>query len=1062
MTDEDEPVTIRAGRQRTIIAALALAVGHPLHVEELIDYLWGDAPPATAVKTAQTYVARLRALLPEGWIGSATGGYELTIDPAGVDAWRFERGLADAQASLRTFDHRAAAAALEDCTRLWRGEPTDLGDQARGRAAAARLREMWLGAQDDLTDARLALGDAATLVADLEAAVRAEPLRERRWGQLMLALHRSNRQADALRAYQRARAELVDGLGLEPGAELRALERAIIADSPTLQLTSSRTSAPSSRALPAGVAVIASGRLAGRGRELAWLGEKWSGVVSGARLIVGVHGEPGIGKTRLAGELGRLAHEEGALVLYGSGEPGALTPYEALVDAIRPLVRQTDGRAVERLPRWAASELARLVPEIGDRADAAGMPDVDTASGRRRLFEAVVVLLDQVADGVPVVLLVDDLHWVDADGVALLRFLVRAMSNRLLLLATNRTGDPSSDRRWQELAARPPPEVEVAELEVGSLDLDAVAELTGGDSDAARSIHASTGGSPLYVTEVLRFRDASGRLPGPDEVPPGIQQVIAVRLSDLDDIARRMIEAAAVAGGGAAVVELAAAAQVPDRVALDAIEQTIAAHLLHEDPDSPGSVDFTHDLVRAAVLHEVSTVRRAHLHLRIATVLQGASVPDRGRAAEIAHHLGSAGGPRPDIARWHATAARHAMDQAAWEGASEHLEVALANLEPDDVGGRVRVLGDLGRAARGAGREDAAKRHYRSALDLVNRMGRPEDAARIVLAWTEIPVDVRHDLAPTIEILRRTLDALPRDSPLRAQVMGRLAYSMAWAGQSGATELADEAVALARQTTDPVSLARTLQFSTSSRDQFDAFDPAGIAGELHALIPHIEDPVLEAQAVQAWFVGCVQRRRRAEADRALGQLRAVAERHHLVEATFRAELAQAHLALADEELDTADRMAEELLAEADQSELQNLFLFAGALVFDVRRAQGRLAELVPWFDAVHASGEQIARVPAMRALALVESGRREEAREVLTTMTGDLTSTVAPAERPHSIAMLAEVAASLEDTRAAAVLRPQLVPWSGLVVYDGVNGPLEPVDRFIAGLPAPTSARRPA
>jgi hypothetical protein len=123
-------------------------------------------------------------------------------------------------------------------------------------------------------------------------------------------------------------------------------------------------------------------------------------------------------------------------------------------------------------------------------------------------------------------------------------------------------------------------------------------------------------------------------------------------------------------------------------------------------------------------------------------------------------------------------------------------------------------------------------------------------------------------------------------------------------------------------------------------------------------------------------------------------------------------------------------------------------------LYDIRRAQSRLAELLPWFESVHASGERLARVHAMRVQALVAAGRTEDAAGALTDMVADIHTSIAPAERPHSIVTLAEVAAALGDVTAARTLRPELERWTGLIVYDGVNGPLEPVDDFVAKLDA--------
>jgi DNA-binding SARP family transcriptional activator len=1059
VTTADGEIVIAAGKQRTVLATLALSVGRPVRVSELIDGLWGDDPPATAVKTIQTYVARLRHLLPDGWIDSIPGGYAMAVDPAAVDAWRFEHAVADGRDALRAFDYETAVARLEEGLSLWRGEPVDLGDQSRGVAAAARLRELRLGTEEDLAEAKLALGAGAELVADLESAVQDQALRERRWGQLMVALYRGGRQADALRAYQRARAALVDGLGIEPGPELRAIERAVIDRSPTLLASGGgdrRRERLPPAAIPPGLAAITTQPIVGRTAELGIIAERWRQVVDSNRRVVVAHGEPGIGKTRLVGEAALLAHREGALVLFGRCEPEALTPYQAVVDALRPFLRTLPPASLTAIPGWEITELARLVPELGDRLGREPGPIVDEPGARHRLFESVASFLGRQADARPVVLVVDDLQWIDRGGAALLRQLVRSLPAQLMVLATHRSGEPESDARLAELAAQLPPDADLELVLVGSLDEDAVHELTGGDRDDAVAVRAATGGSPLFVTELLRFRAATGRLPGHGDVPSGIRQAIAGRVGRLGVASRRLAEAAAVAGDGAVTAELASAIAMTERDAIDAVDHSIAAHVLCERPDAPGAVSFTHDLVRATILGDLSATRRAHLHRRLAAaIVETTGDRDGARAAEVAHHLAAAAGgdTDPEVARWATAAAHHALSKLAWETAITQLELALTHLPSGDATQRMTLLAELGHASRATGHETNAKQHYTDAISIAWTAGATEDVGRIVLAWTEIPVDVRRELDEVIAVLRQTLDGLPAsDSPLRAQLMARLAYSMAWAREPAARATADGAVAMARRTGDPVALARALTFSTSSRDQFEAFDPAGCAGELRGLLDTLDDPVPVAQALTAWFIGCVQRGDREAADEALHRWRTVADEHHLVEAGFRASVAGAHLALGDGHVALAERSAGELLDTAARSELRNLFLFAGALFYDVRRAQDRLAELLPWFESVHASGERLARVPAMRAQALAAAGRADDAAAALTDLVADIGTSITPAERPHSIVTLAEVAAELGDAAAARALRPEMERWFGLIVYDGVNGPLEPVDDFVSRL----------
>ena len=228
---------VTAPKERVVLSWLALRAGATVRAAELMSVLWDDDPPVSAAKTLQNYVSALRRVLPVGAIDTVPGGYRLAVGPDDIDVGRFERFAREGVVALGAGDAVLAADRLTAALRLWRGEPlTEVADRPAGTAEATRLAESRRGVEEQLFDARLGLGEHAVLVADLDAAVAAEPLREKRWGQLMLALYRCGRQADALRAYQRLRTVLADELGLDPGEEIRNLEAAILAQDSLLNV----------------------------------------------------------------------------------------------------------------------------------------------------------------------------------------------------------------------------------------------------------------------------------------------------------------------------------------------------------------------------------------------------------------------------------------------------------------------------------------------------------------------------------------------------------------------------------------------------------------------------------------------------------------------------------------------------------------------------------------------------------------------------------------------------------------------------------------------------------
>ena len=208
-------------KPRALLATLALAAGEAVSAERLIDELWGDDPPETAANALQVHVSQLRRALGADAVRRRPPGYELAVPPEAVDLVRFERLLETARAA----EPERAAGVLREALALWRGDP---------EVDRPRLEELRLAALEDRIEADLALGRHGELVPELESLVAQHPLRERLRGQLMLALYRAGRQADALDAYRATRVELVEQLGIEPSPALQQLERRILAQAPEL------------------------------------------------------------------------------------------------------------------------------------------------------------------------------------------------------------------------------------------------------------------------------------------------------------------------------------------------------------------------------------------------------------------------------------------------------------------------------------------------------------------------------------------------------------------------------------------------------------------------------------------------------------------------------------------------------------------------------------------------------------------------------------------------------------------------------------------------------------
>jgi DNA-binding SARP family transcriptional activator len=222
---EDGPLSLGGPKQRALLALLLVHANETVSTERIIDELWGEQPPRTAASSLQNFVAQLRRLLGPDVLATRAPGYVLRVDPGAIDAGRFESLLAEA----RECSPGERVEKLRQALALWRGQPlADVAFEAFAQNEIRRLEELRLTATEERIEAELELGRQADVIGELEALVRANPLRERLRGQLMLALYRSGRQADALRAYHEARRVLIEELGIEPSPALQHLHSSIL------------------------------------------------------------------------------------------------------------------------------------------------------------------------------------------------------------------------------------------------------------------------------------------------------------------------------------------------------------------------------------------------------------------------------------------------------------------------------------------------------------------------------------------------------------------------------------------------------------------------------------------------------------------------------------------------------------------------------------------------------------------------------------------------------------------------------------------------------------------
>jgi len=431
--------------------------------DRLVDHLWGDDPPADAAKALQVHVSRLRrALDPDQVLHTRPGGYLLSVERSQFDLARFEERASAGARMLAADEPAAAREALADSLLLWRGPPlAELAREPFGRGEIERLEELHLVALENRIDADLMLGGHSAVVGELEALVRREPLRERLRAQLMLALYRCGRQAQALDAYRSARRALVEELGIEPGKRLQELEQAILRQDASLDLPERVIEEPE----PPRPGRRAAGIFVGRKRELAELTAGLDDALAGRGRLFLVAGASGIGKTRLADELASGAKDLGVHVLWGRS--------------------WKDGDAP---PHWVWQQALRSL---------GALPDSDDRFSR---FDAVVRLLRSA--GEPALLVLDDVHAADAASIDLLGDVAGDLAELSVLVVATYADDAPPPRELDRLANH----AAHHRLRLPALTVDEVAEFlrrAGATGDLA-AIHAETGGNPRLVWQLVR------------------------------------------------------------------------------------------------------------------------------------------------------------------------------------------------------------------------------------------------------------------------------------------------------------------------------------------------------------------------------------------------------------------------------------------------------------------------------------------------------------------------------------------------------------------------------
>jgi DNA-binding SARP family transcriptional activator/tetratricopeptide (TPR) repeat protein len=1062
------------GRQgRLLFAYLVLNRTRGCPRDELIDVLWPEGPPAAADSALSALLSKLRRALGEG-ILEGRGELRLRLgDAVRVDIESSIAAIGEAEAAIEAGDatlaaERARAALATDLQ-------TFLPDAEGGWTAEQRreLDTIRLRALETLAEAGLRQGGRELGAAEqaAHAAVAAAPFRESGHRLLMEIHEAAGNPAEALRAFEDLRSLLREELGTTPGpAAMTVFERVLRGEPAPVRRVAERpaTGAPGwePNRWPAPLAsAVDRHALVGRSVELAYLARCWREAADGQRALVLLAGDAGIGKTRTAAELAARAHEEGAIVLYGRFDEETLTPYQPVVEMLRGWSAGAPLDALrERLgPR--ATELAILLPEFGppptDHAANGAMSGPEADAQRFRFFDAVAALIGEIGAEAPLVLVFDDLHWADRPTLQLLRHLVRAPApRRALFLGTYRESEISDRHALHELIGDLRREGTLRRLELAGLTEpevgELVAELASAPSSAAfvRALAGETDGNPFFIEEVVRhIRDTSGALTHEitlEEagVPDGVREVTARRLRRLTENTRAVLLVASVIGREFDYDVLEAVVGRSGDELVDALEEGVEARVLRE-AGHVGRYAFTHALVRATLYDSISQLRRARVHGKVGETLVRLRGGDLDpHLAMLAHHFAQAAPvERPDRAIDFALAAARRADRLlAWEEAAQHYGAALrarelAGAVDDQV--RAELLLALGASQDRAGLEDEARETFQAAIRTARQLADPVLLGRGALGvagpWSMLS---RSDPS-RVELLEEALSALPEeDSPLRARLLARMSLELYYAGEPELRlALSEEAVEIAGRVDDPRTLATCLDarhYALWLPENVE--ERLEVAAELRRVAEQTGDPELELQGAGWTIIDLMELGDIQGVDIQIAAASKLAEALHRPIWLWWTSLFRGARAQLAGEFDEAERLAQETLAIGQRGQAENALHYYAQAMFNIRREQGRLAEVE---GAVRGFIELYPAIPAWRsalALLLLELGRPDEARaEFERAAAGGFADIPHDANWLIAVTLLAEVCGGLGDGERAGELYGLLEPYAGRNVVVGRN-----------------------
>ncbi len=809
----------------------------------------------------------------------------------------------------------------------------------------------------------------------------------------------------------------------------------------------------------------------GRAAERAAIEEAMVLARDGARQVVLLSGEPGIGKTRLSSYGAHRAHAERFAVCWGACSEELAVPYEPWIEVCSQLVEHAPQELLNRFVDRHKGELGRLARNLERRvADLPAPQTSDPETERYLLFSAVAGLLQDVAQSVPVCVVLDDLHWADGQSVALLKHVVRTVEQGALhLIATYRDSDLGKDHALTALLADLRRVEGVQRISLHGLGADEVAQImtvvAGYELDEdllqlAGQIAAETDGNPFFVGEILRglwesgaltFDEASGRWnidsSAAIALPESVREVIERRVERLGNEALEVLTQAAVIGRVFDLELLESMLEIGESQLLDHLEAAVAASLLDESSERVGQFRFAHALINQTLYEGLGVTRRARMHGRVAQALEELYGEDPGEhLAELALHwrLAAVSLDRAKAADYALRAGQRALESLAPAEAVKLFTDAVELTGDLDSAERCEALIGLGEAQLLSG-EAAYRETLLEASRIASAMADAELAARAALANNRGVVSSAFG-----EIDAERLAAIDRaielDDPpnraRRARLLGIKALELEWDPDFGMRRaLAEEAVSLARATEDARTLAEVITMWEAIRAPDTLAWRIGLAEELVGCAAEVGDPALRFSTHNFDFHTCLERGDLERAKLALQQQELIA--HELDQPTINwlATAVTAGWELMHGDLVAGERLAERALQigqEAGQPDA--VFTYAAALT-QAAFYQGRGGEVIEMIEQSVSAYPAIAAWRAGLASVLCWLDRRAEAAKILEQAASDRFDHIASNSATLSaLALYADAAVLTDSSGPASILYELIEPWADQVVWNGLIG----------------------